>query len=1138
MTISKKSKVFATSITAAVAATAVVPSAFAASFPDVPADHPAAQQVSDLVDAGVVVGFPDGSFKPGDSITREDAARMVSAILELDAVNAQTADFPDVNQDAWYAKYVNALVENDLIDGLPDGTFGVDETLTRAQFAKIVVDAYGLEMKSVDHPFTDLKEDAWYNKYIETLYANDLIKGTTPTTFSPNDEIKRVDFALLLANADYKYGTLLNSLHEAVVNVESVKAIDSTTMEATFSGELTDQEIAELTFEFDPALEVTNVERKADSEVQTAAAGDATTTVVLTTEEQVAGTEYKLVSVNGDELETSVEVAPVPAPEVESVSAIDDITVTEGDDVTLPEMVEVTYSDDTTEEVAVTWNSDEFDFSEAGTYELTGTIEGSDLTASVTVVVEAAVVTLEVESVSAINTQGQELSLDAVTVTSTLEVNFGEKVTEESININNIRLFEADGDVPVSITANNVSLSKDGETALVDLDGSLDKDVEYKLVVNNVENADGEVFAESVTNFTTSTDAVVDDVTFDTGFINPNPLNANSNVDVVTVEFDEALDSTSVNVTNVAIYDAETGNRVAAQVRLNASDATEIEIDPTNDLPDGQYFVTINNVNTLTGTDAEDYTFNFTVNADAPLSAAYSAETLDGTSLPGTVWPKLTAGVHEADGNEYYAGLQLQVDVAEKLDADSVQDYVRVVETDTEEVVDATISYNAASGIITIVPNADLKEGTDYEIQFLGGLKTDLGILLDPSDVDDVDQTISFDTLDITSPTVVSATSEDGLTSLSVDEAHDFTFEFSEALALDETNIAIVKTSVDLDDTSSPAAGDILTPVTDYSVSPVLGSDNEYTLRIAKDKLERNEAYKIVVVGQDLEDQEIVTQTGRVVLNDGTLAGSNGNELEKSYVLSLTTVGEDVTVPKVVNVYNSSTINADFLVDGMLTNVVNGDTFVFEFNEEIQNIDSTKFDLQVKSGTRWVTPTNGESISVGSLVTSQGGVDKGVDVTVNSPLEDATYRVVLEEGAVDDTAATPNESSEYASFEFVGSEGDDNANDVEVLMGSDDGTTLTTGTATDDSFYITFEEEQIFEVLPESVTVTDADGNEVVGELEEIDDQITGIGAGFAGDDKAYKFTPEERLSNSTVYTVTVDGVKDTAGNTIAKKVV
>ncbi|PWW31260.1 S-layer family protein [Cytobacillus oceanisediminis] len=214
-------KFLATSLTAAMVATAVAPAAsFAASFPDVQDNNFYAPYVNQLADAGIIEGMPNGEFGLREKVTRAQAAKMVSLIRDLD-LNAAAASFEDVKQDAWYAKYINALYAEKLVDGVTETEFAPNGTLTRAQFAKLVVDAYGLELQAdAKTPFTDVKEGVWYTDYIKTLYANDLINGKTPTTFEPNATIDRADFAKLLVDADLEFGFTLGN--PAVTGVSAV----------------------------------------------------------------------------------------------------------------------------------------------------------------------------------------------------------------------------------------------------------------------------------------------------------------------------------------------------------------------------------------------------------------------------------------------------------------------------------------------------------------------------------------------------------------------------------------------------------------------------------------------------------------------------------------------------------------------------------------------------------------------------------------------------------------------------------------------------------------------------------------------------------------------------------------------------
>ncbi len=115
--------------------------------------------------------------------------------------------------------------------------------------------------------------------------------------------------------------------------------------------------------------------------------------------------------------------------------------------------------------------------------------------------------------------------------------------------------------------------------------------------------------------------------------------------------------------------DLSTGNKIPLNLQVTGAGTAGNVINITTDaaLVDGkQYTLSISGVKTATGEDAEAFTKTFAVNAATPLTASATVTTLDGIdALTYDVWPNLTAGMTEA-GNKYYAGLQLNVGIAEK----------------------------------------------------------------------------------------------------------------------------------------------------------------------------------------------------------------------------------------------------------------------------------------------------------------------------------------------------------------------------------------------------------------------------------------------------------------------------------------
>lgn len=111
------------------------------------ADVDYTEAVDVLSAVGVLAGFEDGSFKPDEILTREQAAKIIAYIMigksAADALTTSTAPFTDVPASRWSAGYIAFCVSQGIINGYGDGTFGPADTLTGFQFAKMLLCALG-----------------------------------------------------------------------------------------------------------------------------------------------------------------------------------------------------------------------------------------------------------------------------------------------------------------------------------------------------------------------------------------------------------------------------------------------------------------------------------------------------------------------------------------------------------------------------------------------------------------------------------------------------------------------------------------------------------------------------------------------------------------------------------------------------------------------------------------------------------------------------------------------------------------------------------------------------------------------------------------------------------------------------------
>lgn len=172
-------------------------------FTDIKATDYFYEAVNDLASREIVAGYSDQTFRPFQPVTRAQAAKVLSLALGLDVEKVENPGFQDVKPADGYYHYVAALAKAGIISGFGDNTFRPQETLSRAQMAKILSIGFALgEDNLTNNPFTDVPKDAWYTKYLSKLLLNQITYGTTSNTFSPNERVTRGQLAEFIIRSE------------------------------------------------------------------------------------------------------------------------------------------------------------------------------------------------------------------------------------------------------------------------------------------------------------------------------------------------------------------------------------------------------------------------------------------------------------------------------------------------------------------------------------------------------------------------------------------------------------------------------------------------------------------------------------------------------------------------------------------------------------------------------------------------------------------------------------------------------------------------------------------------------------------------------------------------------------------------
>ena len=145
-------------------------------------------------------GYPDNTMRPDNQITRAEVAAIFFRLSgDLNKNAAASNAFYDVSANAWYAQSVNFLASKGIVVGYPDGSYRPGQPITRAEFTTII-SKYGNLSYAENYAFSDVARDHWAFAYIYSAYAKGWIVGYPDGTFRPNNPITRAEVVKIVNN--------------------------------------------------------------------------------------------------------------------------------------------------------------------------------------------------------------------------------------------------------------------------------------------------------------------------------------------------------------------------------------------------------------------------------------------------------------------------------------------------------------------------------------------------------------------------------------------------------------------------------------------------------------------------------------------------------------------------------------------------------------------------------------------------------------------------------------------------------------------------------------------------------------------------------------------------------------------------
>ena len=183
-------------------------------FMDVALDSWALPSILACVDADIVKGYPDGTYKPSSPVTRDQMAVYISRALVTPSGDAAIPDpeppptFSDVLSTHWAYKHIEYAVAKNVVKGYDDGTYKPHLVVDRGQMAVFVARAMVTPSGDAGIPdpvppatFLDVPESFWAYKQVEYCVGQGVVKGYDDGTYRPGDPVTRDQMAVYVARA-------------------------------------------------------------------------------------------------------------------------------------------------------------------------------------------------------------------------------------------------------------------------------------------------------------------------------------------------------------------------------------------------------------------------------------------------------------------------------------------------------------------------------------------------------------------------------------------------------------------------------------------------------------------------------------------------------------------------------------------------------------------------------------------------------------------------------------------------------------------------------------------------------------------------------------------------------------------------
>jgi hypothetical protein len=179
--------------------------ALAASFADVPENSEHYAAIEYLKAKGVVSGYPDGTFQPEKNINRAETLKILLLGTGTTLESTQSIVFPDVQTSDWFYTYVRKAFELKIVEGYPDGNFKPENTINLAESLKVILLSFKAELPAAVNadPYPDVAKDIWYASYAQYSKDKVIVEPLDEGSLHGERQMTRAEFAEIVYRLMY-----------------------------------------------------------------------------------------------------------------------------------------------------------------------------------------------------------------------------------------------------------------------------------------------------------------------------------------------------------------------------------------------------------------------------------------------------------------------------------------------------------------------------------------------------------------------------------------------------------------------------------------------------------------------------------------------------------------------------------------------------------------------------------------------------------------------------------------------------------------------------------------------------------------------------------------------------------------------